>query len=77
MAAVLLTYLVVGQVRLCWMTMRTFTQFRRSGNARKVNWWWTGGELAVCGQVEGAGVWLVVEFARFSGEARCRSRFCA
>jgi hypothetical protein len=37
-------YLVVGQVRWCWMTMCTFTQFRRSGNARGVNCGWTGGE---------------------------------
>jgi hypothetical protein len=37
------------------MTMRTFTQFRRSGNARVVNCWWTGGELMVVGYGGGWG----------------------
>jgi len=36
-------YLVVGQVRWCWMTMCTFAQLRRSGNARRVNCGWTAG----------------------------------
>jgi hypothetical protein len=58
------------------MTMCTLTQFRGSGNARVVNWWWTGGERAADGEAGGSGVGLVVESAGFPGEAQCRWKSC-
>jgi hypothetical protein len=45
------------------MTMCTFAQLRRSGNARRMNCGWTGGELMVVQGDGGPGEGLVVEFS--------------
>src|SRR5580704_10143472 len=65
-------YLVVGQVRWCWMTMCTFAYLRRTDNARRVNSGWTGGELEKGRETEARR--LVIEFSGIPGDRRWK--FC-